>query len=250
MFRNLFTKSVNVDRFKGDVIVLDQYQAIYFAIPKVANSSMKAAIVDLLRDDIPACCYDDRHKTRAFIDKSCKKVLRDKRILVRQLDEREARHWKFALVRNPIDRLRSCYAQKIKMSDPSGLPLTNDRFESGVSRSLLAKFPGVFTANMCFADFVDVVCQIPDHKADKHFAAQTAFVCDRQGRLLVDYVGKLENLTSEFEHIKQHCGLPANIELPHRNRSSNKKLDIIVGPTDLQKVKIRYAGDYELFGYS
>ena len=25
MFRNLFTKSVNVDRFKGDVIVLDQY---------------------------------------------------------------------------------------------------------------------------------------------------------------------------------------------------------------------------------
>ena len=244
--RQLFRKTP----FKGDVIVFAEHKAIYFAIPKVANSSFKSLAVDVLRNDIPECCYRENAKTYAFMHKPCRRQLEKQRILVKQFKGGEKNYWKFTVVRNPFDRLRSCYSQKVKMLDTHGSPLTNERFVGGVSRSFRRQFGEAFHGEMSFPEFIDVVCSIPYDKADKHFRPQADFVCDARGKLLVDHVARMENLPEEFELIRSQCGFAPEHTLSHRNQSKHGKQRIEYRDSDYDKVRNHYANDFELFGYS
>ena len=55
------------------IIVLHKYKAIYFAIPKVANSSLKAVCVDLLDIKLPPGSWKpgvfNTNKFRSFVGK-------------------------------------------------------------------------------------------------------------------------------------------------------------------------------------
>jgi hypothetical protein len=53
---------------------------------------------------------------------------------------------------------------------------------------------------------------------DKHL--QSEFITDEKGNIIVDYVGKVENIEDDFNNICENIGLQAN--LPHKNASSHK----------------------------
>jgi len=52
---------------------------------------------------------------------------------------------------------------------------------------------------------------------------QSDFVCNQSGDIIVDFLGKFENLRADFNQVCQHLGL-APTELPHINMSKKQKL--------------------------
>ncbi len=232
---------------QGDVVALHAYRAIYFAIPKVANSSLKAVCADWIKDSLDAKQLDrywsEKWKPRLFRDQRAREYLRNKRILISRSDlVRLNSYWRFGFVRNPWDRMVSCWRQKIAPEE-----LTDGTYVRGVARSLSAT--GDFRAGMSLRRFVEVVAEIPDEEANSHYRSQCSFVEDTDGQLLVDYVGRFESLRSDFEYARVQLGAPPT-ELPHllKSRGTAAYRDYYDLATR-RLVEQRYARDVDLFEY-
>lgn len=112
--------------------------------------------------------------------------------------------------------------------------------------------------------------------AEKHFffISQYDYVFNDDGELLVDFVGKLENISEDIQHVFRQSGL-TNTKLPHVNKSEkglkrglvalikrpgllgqlkldrlfrNKKLKEL-RPSDQERIYQLYQRDFESFDY-
>ena len=168
--------------------------------------------------------------------------LKEKRILIEKHDlGRYREYWKFCFVRNPWDRLVSCFTEKIERHSKAGLD------DEGPDRQI---FPGLdgFYPGMSFEAFALRICEIPDSLSDRHFKSQHLFVTDRKRRLLVDSVGRFETLDRDFASALQKMGA-GDIRIPHllKSKRGNHRDYYTQRLKDL--VAQRYRGDIELFGY-
>lgn len=216
------------------VISLAPWNAAWIEVPKVACSSLKAAFAGLLDIDL-ASFGGDPHQAPmpalelpAVIDGA----------LVPGV-------FAFAFVRNPWDRLVSCYRDKIggEVDD-----FTHFTQRPGVA-DCLARFPA-FTAGMSFAAFIEAVTGIDDQEADPHFRSQHTFVTDASGQIAIDYVGRFETLAADVEVVCRRTGIPRPV-LPQLQRAA-QRVDYrdYYTPRSRQLVAQRFAADLELFGYS
>jgi len=197
-------------------IVVPELQLCFVPTPKVANRSIKAALAAAVwpgyRGDPHRAGWQYRpvaalHKTGFF---------------------------RFGFVRNPLDRLYSCYAQKIVFyGRMRGMPVE------------LWRYGNVFHPDMTFADFVEAVVNIPDRIADRHFRSQHTFLCYK-GEPVVDFIGRFERLEQDWSAIRDRFGLPP---LGHHNRSPHPHFSRAYTPELARAVARRYARDIELFGY-
>jgi len=64
--KNIKTIKTKDQMDSGDIIALHGYNALYFAIPKVANSSMKAFCAELLKTEIDQIYYDPEWGPKPF----------------------------------------------------------------------------------------------------------------------------------------------------------------------------------------
>lgn len=241
--RRLFHSSTPGD-VQPRVIRLPPVRGIYFAIPKVANSSLKEACFQiLLQHGLPRAQLPDLDWTpKLFNLPQYARVLKDEGIIIERAALQEYRdHWKFAFVRNPWDRLVSCYENKIKQAG------YDDRwFVDGVARSLVGY--GRFEGGMSFDDFVQVVASIPDSRADKHFRSQHTFIQGRDGELLVDFVGRFERLEEDFDHVCNSLGV-TGVKLPHLLQSDRLPYTDYYSRSSEELVRDRYRTDVEWFDY-
>ena len=81
---------------------------------------------------------------------------------------------------------------------------------------------------------------------DRHL--QKDFVYDRHGNLLVDFVGKLENLNADFKTVTDRIGI--NVELPHENASKHDAWRSYYTDETAALIAEAYAEDIEAFDYS
>ncbi|MBD3649309.1 MAG: alpha/beta fold hydrolase, partial [Pseudomonadales bacterium] len=176
-------------------VYLEPWQAVYIEIPKVACTSIKVALADLLDIELEG---GNPHQT-AFPS----------------VDYEQSDHgplypglFSFAFVRNPWDRLVSCYRDKILLEVDG---FTDATIRPGIA-NCFARFDE-FRPGMSFDEFVDAVVSIPDEDADVHFRSQYTFVTNRSMEVAVDYLGRYETLTEGVAHIGQRLGLPS-VELP------------------------------------
>lgn len=95
-------------------------------------------------------------------------------------------------------------------------------------------------ANMDFADFVDEWTQRPE-------TPQWPRVCDSNGRLLLDFVGRYEHLGEDFAKICSFIGIPYS--LPQLNRSQHSDYRTYYNNRLQSLVQSRLANDIEFFGY-
>jgi hypothetical protein len=218
------------------IIVLHDHQALYFPIPKVACSSLKATCADLLGLTLPADTWKPDAFRRYHVE-----LHTESRPLVIGRDQltRYGGYWRFAFVRNPWDRLVSCFCEKIRHGD-------DEHFVNGVSKVLVPY--GVFHPGMTFAKFVRAVDRIPDEVADGHLRSQHTFIADPSGSLIVDYLGRFESLEDDFQAVRQRLG--AEISLPHLLPSQRRGYREYYDTTTRNLVARRYARDIQLFGYA
>jgi len=231
----------------GDLIALHDYRSIYFAIPKVANSSMKALCADLIRARLnPRFVeefWSDRWKPRIFREKYARAYLKRKGILLTREELAECdTYWKFCLVRNPWDRIVSCWKQKV--SDTSTL---RGGDSTRVAESLAGH--GVFYPGMSFQRFVHTVAEIPDEDANGHFRSQYTFVTDEEGDLVVDFVGRMEAIETDLDHVFRTIGVSGHA-IPHLLASGGKAYVEYYNRETRELVAKRFARDISLFEYS
>ena len=209
------------------VIALHELKALYFPIQKVANSSWKLLCADIL--GLTARRGRGPHAIE-FPTVSLDDV------------PRYADYFRFAFVRNPWDRVVSCYVEKIK-ADPT---YTTAFFTNGVFVGFLDY--GLFHAGMSFERFVEAIAEIPDPEANRHFRSQFTFVTDAAGQLLVNFVGKLERAETDFPTVLRRLGRDPS-SVPHLNRSSHGDYRSFYTPHTVQIVRRRFERDLELFSY-
>lgn len=170
-------------------------KAVYFRVPKVASTSLLLAF----------------GQTERLIGK-----------------EYDKSHFKFTFVRNPFDRLASCYRHVIRNGTPEVLDSC-----PGMSRS------------MSFPKFVDAVEEIKENwRMDMHFRPQYTFFPEKP-----DFIGKFESLKEDFLKVCEKIGMRTP-KLPWRNSTDKTIFKDYYVDDIVDKVVDIYKKDFEMFGYS
>lgn len=128
--------------------------------------------------------------------------------------------FKFAFVRNPWDRLVSRYAYLLKVEDHP-------------RHQFVKRMKG-------FDDYV--AWEIRRAKFFQH-----TYVTDRDGKLIVDFIGYYERLQEDFAKVAARLNVKA--ELPRFNTSSHRDYRTYYSPATRELVGNYFKQDIELFGY-
>ena len=153
--------------------------------------------------------------------------------------------YKVVFIRNPFDRMLSCYINKVKFASP-----TIERF--------FWKLYGLH-GNMTFADFLH---HLGTCGVDEHWRPQVDYV----NNIKHDHIGILENMEDDLKLIMDKLGLPCSFDVPHLNYSDGIRVTYEDRYLDKRKEKVseikadeyytdevreivrkRYAKDFKLY---
>lgn len=207
------------------MIVSHTQKYIFTAIPKTASQSIRLSLRGSLdANDWEQCLLYDKKK---FPVKALAAIGHG-HIFLKQLKpyllpQMWQNYFKFAVVRHPLGRLISyaCFQNK-HQSSMAEMPLQtlktilNDKREM---QHLLLK-------------------------------PQYEFVCDDQGKVLVDYIGYFESLVDDFSEIKKHIGnaeLISPLIVLNQSHRLNRSIELDSELEDL--LVMHYQKDFELFNY-
>ena len=142
------------------------------------------------------------------------------------------RFYKFAVVREPLDRLQSLYGYL--RAGGNGFPGDGLHY-----REILRRHP-------TFDDFVQNFLSGETLARDPLFGAQTSFLCDLGNRIQVDSILRFETLGRDYADLRSRLPrLPA--DLPGTNRSPDAASRPAPSAETRQRIRRIYASDYEVF---
>ena len=204
------------------------HEFIFFHVPRTAGTSVSGALTSLAHDPL-----------RVFVNRALDKLgFRVNHILGPSSWKRFrihqsargvchhlpaslfARFFKFAFVRNPWDWLVSYYHHVVQCPD------------HGRHRRLMRI--------ACFEDFIR-------WKMTRRRNRQLDLLADRDGRLLVDFVGRYERLEEDFHEISRR--LSVRVDLPRLNRSRHDDYRRYYSDNAAQLVADYWRPDIQAFGY-
>ena len=136
--------------------------------------------------------------------------------------------YKFCFVRNPYDRLFSAYTF-LKKGGINNLDLE-------FSNSYLQEF-----AN--FSEFVLKGLEKEEIMNWVHFKPQYTFICDENDNIVMDFIGKMENLDTDFNTVCKHLNIVS--ELQKLNMSAGKKNNFSEEVKAM--IRLKYQKDFNLF---
>ena len=136
-------------------------------------------------------------------------------------------YFKFAFVRNPWDWFASLhyYSRAKRELPPPRVPFR-----------------------------VDEVCDTYEHCRNSRgvpwceSACQHAYVCDANGRPLVDFVGRFEKLEEHFKHVVLSVGIDSR--LSHLNRTSHPHYTTLYSARTRALIGRLYSQDISIFDYA
>jgi hypothetical protein len=140
-------------------------------------------------------------------------------------------YFKFAFVRHPVDRLVSAFWF-----------LKSGGMHAEDAAWARANLDGFDTVD----DFVNRWLTPESAAGWRHFRPQRDYVCDHDGRLLVDFVGRFEQIDADFAVVAERLRIEAI--LMHANSSGSSRPHGL-SPAGLAVVERVYRADYRLFGY-
>jgi hypothetical protein len=203
-------KDFNSVRDQDNTFVWHEGHLIFMCIGKAANSSIKAAVLETMGGVDPnvSVHYDERIN---YIPNS---TIEDYGYPC------------ITFVRNPLDRLRSFWRDKIAHRDECN-------FEH------LGLYPC-----MSFGVTAARVCEMGPTK-DTHIARQMSLLTNK-GDVLPDHFFKYENLGEDWRRVQAmaHYSLP---DLPHYNKSN--PIPWSCSYDTMKKIMEHYASDYHCLGY-
>ena len=194
----------------------DQYKCIYVHIPKCAGISVSTSLFS--------------SKAGGHLK------IYDYELIFSRKEFRE--YFKFTFVRNPWGRLYSAYKFMKKGGRHAGDKMRAEKH--------ISNYPD-------FKSFVENWVSRENIRTSTHFRPQSDYLLSCTGKNSIDFIGTFENLNRDFDHVKQHLGI--NAELLSLNvtgaKSSPKKVDFRNHYTDRMRQIVAdvYARDIELLNY-
>ena len=177
--------------------------------PKVACTSIKKSM------------FGERQNIHAYVPS------------VRELSAEMNDYYKFTFVRNPYERLVSCFEDKC-------IQHPGDPCWEGFRNLLEVRN---------FNQFIIRIYLIPNEQAEAHFVRQYNLIYDKKGRCLVDFTGKVEHMNEEYKSIRERFNL---LPLSHSNRAASLTdrnwMDYYT-PFTAWLVYRKYKKDFIAFGY-
>jgi len=162
----------------------DRYQCIFVHVPKTAGKSIS-------------------HSLFNWILGPHMNILKFQLVFPKPTFDR---YFKFAFVRNPYDRLVSAFFY-LKNSDPNSS-------DYPWAKANLSRYDD-------FETFVTDWVTPQNILTWPHFKPQYRFICDVHDHVLVDFIGRYENLEQDFAIVAQK--LQINAELQYRNRGQHRR---------------------------
>lgn len=215
-------------------VLCHRYKLAYFPIPKVASSTIKRLFAVL--DGRPA-----EGNPHFDLDLDYGRA--------RDLRQTYADYHTFTIVRNPWDRLVSCYTDKIAglSSDPDFAGRHD--IHSGFLRYNRLSGRRIFSKSMSFAEFVGAVSWIPDLVADEHFRSQYRMFTAPSGQSLAQTILRFEDFPDSLDELLSQHGAPP---LRDTRRNSTARLTYATYYDNRLKRKVarRYRRDINQLGYA
>lgn len=222
--RTGYYKRLNAKKAEGHV------NSVFLWIPKTAGTSITKALEKhnflVLYNTASVAFYFPQCGGVSFAHMSYTELLKQNYIT----SNFDATSFKFTFVRNPYDRAVSIYEYFIR----------------------LKRIEPTFT----FKQFTELMknkeYQYVGLASDENFShcnKQSSYLYDGNNKLIADYVGKVENIDTDFKEICDH--LKINENLDHLNKSSRKNLDHYYSDDKIIKnVYEAYEEDFDNFKYT
>lgn len=187
----------------------DKFQCIFIHIPKTAGVSISLSLFGKETNHVPYIEYEKANKAKFN------------------------QYFKFSFVRNPWSRLISSYFFLKK----GGL----NALDSNWSNENLEKFND-------FDSFVKAWITEENVNSWVHFKPQHTFICDTDFNNKMDFIGKMENIQSDYTYVAKKIGCSATLR--SENRSKHNDYRSYYTPETQEIVAEVYKKDIELFDYS
>lgn len=145
------------------------------------------------------------------------------------------RYFKFAFVRDPLDRTYSAYKYLLRGGNQSGDLMVAERIK---------QYPS-------FEAFVLEGLEKGHFRSHVMFRPQADFVVNGNDEIVVDFIGKFENIEEDFNYVKSKLGLKSDLAQANRSTDSNNEyLESLEKNKQVMSVITSiYAQDYLQFGY-
>ena len=218
IYRNILPTLVQqrIDIYRGESQIFrpcfQSTKSIFIHVPKAAGTSISRAIYGRNIGHMKALDYQ-------------------------KISKREyRRYFSFAIVRNPWDRVVSAY-----------------NFVKQGGTSLVQPLPNPVYASPYFESFDAFVTDwLPNAELgaeDVVFEPQWHYVSDKKGEIIVNYIGKIENISQCLVEISQQLGM--DIEMKNLNRSNRNLTNYreYYNKNTIKIVQKIYEKDIAMFDY-
>lgn len=219
------------------MLISNRHKFIFIHVPKVAGQSVTSALQ-------PFCASTVQHLLSGVLSYQLQFKINTKlkqrfgfkigRLqwedhitmseLIQSMGSSVDGYFSFAFVRNPWDWVLSNYKYAMK----------NPRHH----RHAFVKYQCV--------DFDDYVIRLYGDQASKDYS-QSNFICDKEDRVLVDYLGRMERLNDDFNYVCDVLGISA--KLPQLNTSGGIDYRTFYSERSKCVIQERLRRDIENFGY-
>ena len=192
----------------------------FIHIPKTAGLSIHRALKSAAPDAI---------RNLPGLD-ACRDPLKNRHLFASDLrDYFGETNWNvyftFAFVRNPYSRLVSWYNMCIERPTTPFMRLIKREART-------------------FDDFLNVT----HWRAARTLFNQVDYITDQSGKVIVDFVGRYENVDADFKHVCKKIGI--RVDLPHINRTTPVDYRTYYNHQTRKLVVDRFRRDFEMFAYT
>ena len=228
--RGLRDTSAVPEQYQGRIwfFLARQHRLAYLQMPKVACTSLRAAI----------CLMNHPHLARSEVfDGETIHQRREWNDMVAPNDRALRGCFRFTFVRHPLERFASFYRNKIASVAP----------EATAERFLRIGLRG----GMSMEEAVDRVMAVPPAKLDPHIAPQSLLVFD--GDIpRVDFIGRLEKFGDDLAVVESKCGIRFDLGRLNATRADAKPSTPGAGLSEGIRARLNalYRDDYAHFGYA
>lgn len=212
-------------------MISHKYKFIFFHVPKAAGTSIIKGFKENLNDDV--IVNEDDPKLVEWLRTT--EIVWPNHIppsyLYAYLDSKEIfnNYFKFAFVRHPYSLLISMYhyakQRETKIYKASNLVVPS------------------FTQNILDSDSFSSWI-----KSRNFGSPQFDFLRNEHG-LMVDFIGKTENLQSDIDHICHVTNIPTKIQIGHDNKSTHNSWDQHINSELADIIYSYFQKDFEYFNY-